>query len=375
MKIAQIVASLEARHGGPSRSVRGLASGLAQIGHKVGLLSTVANGDGAARTVGNLDTRNFPREWPRSLCPSEPLRRHLLAGGYEVVHHHGLWLRTLHYARLAAVKSSAPLVISPRGMMSPWAWNHHRSKKSLASRFIHPGAFTTAAGWHVTSDEEAKDIRRLGFTQPVCVAPNGVLPPSAEEETDAAAHWRDACPALAGRRVALFYSRLHAKKRVLELIDLWLSVPRGDWVLLLAGIPEEYTVRQLEAYVLRQGGTGRIFVHDGTDAPPPYAVASLFLLPSHSENFGLVVAESLARGVPVLTTDATPWSKLESTGAGHCVPWDRFGQTVNTLLAETPDALAARGQLGVAWVREEFSWERTARILGSFYEELRIAAR
>ncbi len=375
MKIAQIVASLESRHGGPSRSVRGLASGLAQTGHKVGLLSTLAGGDGISRIEGNLDTRIFPREWPQTLCPSELLCHHLLTGDYEIVHHHGLWLRTLNYARRAAAKTSVPLIISPRGMMSPWAWNHHRFKKALAERFVHPDAFTTAAGWHVTSDEEAKDILRLGFTQPVCVAPNGVLPPSAEEENASAAHWRQACPSLAGRRVALFYSRLHIKKRVLELIDLWLSSVRGDWVLLLVGIPEEYTVRQLEAYVLRQGGTGRIFVHDGTDAPPPYAVASFFLLPSHSENFGLVVAEALVRGVPVLTTDATPWAKIESVGAGHCVPWDRYGQTMNALLAESPESLSTRGQLGAAWVREEFSWIKTARVLASFYEELRSAAR
>jgi len=375
MKIAQIVASLESRHGGPSRSVRGLAAGLAQIGHKVGLLSTVADGNGIPHVSGNLDMRIFPREWPQTFCPSELLYHHLLKGSYELVHHHGLWLRTLHYARRAAAKTSVPLVISPRGMMSPWAWNHHRFKKSLAARFIHPNAFASASGWHVTSDEEANDIRRLGFSQPVCIAPNGVATPSAEEESAAAVHWREACTSLAGRRVALFYSRFHTKKRVLELIDLWLSVPRGDWVLLLVGIPEEHTVPQLETYVLRQGGTGRIFVHDGTDAPPPYAVASLFLLPSHSENFGLVVAEALVRGVPVLTTDATPWAKLESVGAGHCVPWPLYGENLNSLLSATPEALAARGQAGAAWVREDFSWGKTARVLAAFYEELRIAAR
>ena len=375
MKIAQIVASLESRHGGPSRSVRGLACGLAGIGHTVGLLSTVPGGDGVSKIDGTLDTRIFARERPQAFCPSKPLRHHLLTTGYEIVHHHGLWLRTLHYARRAAVKASAPLVISPRGMMSEWAWNHHRFKKSFAARWIHPKALATAAGWHVTSDGEAEDIRRLGFTQPVCVAPNGVLPPSVDEETAAIIHWRNAYPVLAARRVALFYSRFHAKKRVLELIDLWLSVPRGDWVLLLAGIPEEYTVAQLEGYVLRQGGIGRILVHDGTDAPPPYAVASLFLLPSHSENFGLVVAESLVRGVPVLTTDATPWHKLETVGAGRCVPWNLYAKPLASLLAETPETLAARGRLGSAWVRDDFSWGKTARTLSAFYEKLREAAR
>ncbi|MDF3056747.1 MAG: glycosyl transferase group 1 [Rariglobus sp.] len=374
MRITQIVASLESRHGGPSRSVRGLAAGLAQAGDTVELLSTAPDGDGTARVDDGLTTRIFSREWPQMISPSASLLEHLLGNDHDVVHHHGLWLRPLHYARRAAARRSAPLVISPRGMMSAWAWNHHRLKKSLAARWIHPGAFSTAAGWHVTSEDEAGDIRRLGFTQPVCVAPNGVTVPDPEEERSATLHWRAACPSLHGRRVALFHSRFHSKKRVLELIDLWLSSARGDWILLLVGIPEEYSVAQLEAYALRQGGGDRVLIHDGTDTPPPYAVASLFLLPSHSENFGLVVAESLVRGVPVLSTDTAPWQELNSTGAGRCVGWPAYGAALDALLAENEESLHARGQRGLTWARKEFSWMKTAGTLAGFYQELRASA-
>jgi glycosyltransferase involved in cell wall biosynthesis len=355
--------------------VCGLASGLAQNGNKVDLLSTVPGGTGVAQTEGTLTTRIFDREWPQSLSPSALLNAHLRANDYDVVHHHGLWLRTLDYARRAAVKSSTPLIISPRGMMSPWAWAHHRTRKSLAAHLIHPGAFSAASGWHATSEEESGDIRRLGFTQPVCVAPNGVTAPLAEDENKAAAFWREKYPLLTGRRVALFHSRFHAKKRVLELIDLWLSAPRDDWLLMLVGIPEEYSVRQLETYVLRQSGTGRVIIHDGTNSPPPYPIASLFLLPSHSENFGLVVAEALVRGLPALTTDTTPWQTLETTGSGRCVSWADYGPALASLLNEPPEALASRGNAGRAWARDEFSWEKTARVLAAFYENLRTAGR
>ncbi len=375
MRIAQIVASLESRHGGPSRSVRGLATGLAHIGHEVELLSTATDGDGIARNEASLTTRTFRREWPQAFSPSGSLNAQLHGGDYEVVHDHGLWLRPLHYAHRAAAKASSPLVISPRGMMSPWAWNHHRFKKALAARCIHPGAFAAAAGWHATSETEANDIRDLGFTQPVCVAPNGVDAPSSDDESAAVRYWLAIRPALSGRRVALFYSRLHSKKRVLELIKLWLSAPRGDWVLLLVGIPEEYSVAQLEALVLRHGAADRVFVHDGTNAPPPYAVASLFLLPSHSENFGLVVAEALVRGMPVIATETTPWQNLDVIDAGYCVAWTNWSRALASLLAESPDALHARGRRGQAWATEAFSWEKIAGMLAAFYEQLRGAAR
>ena len=85
-----------------------------------------------------------------------------------------------------------------------------------------------AAGWHATCGAESEDIRRLGFRQPICVAPNGVESPSTSVEAEEADHWRTCTAELIGNRVALFYSRFHAKKRLIELIDLWLSPTRGD---------------------------------------------------------------------------------------------------------------------------------------------------
>lgn len=368
MRITQIVPSLEARHGGPSRSVRGLSEGLAGIGESVSLLTT-GPVEKFPRVPG-LEIRTFSRQWPEMTARSYELEAYLRTDSQDIVHHHGLWQCTLGYARAAAARTGAPLVISPRGMMSEWAWNHRRWKKRLASVFIHPRAFATAAGWHATSAEEADDIRRRGFSQPVCVAPNGVIAPSPDEETAAASHWRELLPALADRRVALFYSRFHAKKRVLELIDLWLSKPRGDWILLIAGIPEQYGVNQLDAYLVRNGGVGRVVIQDGVGRPPPYAVSSLFLLPTHSENFGLVVAEALVRGVPVLTTDGTPWQELAARGAGDCVRWEDYGAAMDRFLAEPADALHAAGVRARTWASASFSWETTARRLREFYSGL-----
>jgi glycosyltransferase involved in cell wall biosynthesis len=256
-------------------------------------------------------------------------------------------------------------------MMSGWAWNHRRLRKSFASRFIHPDAFRIAAGWHATSEAEAAEIRALGFTQPVCIAPNGVDAALPADEAAAAQRWHQLVPSLTSRRVALFYSRLHAKKRVLELIDLWLAKPRGDWVLLIVGIPEQYTINQLDAYLVRNGGTHQIIVQDGTHEPPPYAVSSLFLLPSHSENFGLVVAEALVRGVPVLTTDGAPWQALDTHGAGRCVSWKNYSTALDTLLLASPDTLSASGEQARAWATHAFSWTQTSTTLGEFYTSLR----
>ncbi len=374
MKSCHIVPSLEARHGGPSKSVLGLAAALAARGDEVELLTTEP-ARGWRRTEGRLDIRAFRRGWPESLCTSVGLHRHLQGVTADVIHHHSLWLRTLHYAHQAARRIESRLVVSPRGMMDPWAWNHHPRKKAFARAVIHPGALEAVDGWHVTSLEEFDAVRRLGFQQPVCVAPNGVAAASAKESAAAEAHWRQLLPMCAQKPVALFYSRFHRKKRLIELVDAWLENGPRDWLLLVVGIPEDYTPEMIEGYVLRSGQPGRVRAYDGAGHPPPYAIASLFLLPSHSENFGLSIAEALAEGVPALVTDTTPWSGLNRTGSGWCVPWPDYGAAIRTATSEGYDALRKRGLVAREWVLREYSWEKSARLLSEFYSTLRAGAK
>ncbi len=372
MRLCHITPSLEERHGGPSKSVRALAGALADIGHEVDLLATEP-GSGSASDVGRLHQESFHRDWPQQICRSTGLRRRLESVDAAIIHSHALWLRPLHYAHQRAVAGGAKLVISPRGMMSPWAWNHHRARKRFAGALIHPGAFAAAAGWHATSPAEADDIRRLGFRQPVCLAPNGVTLPPAEALIGAGAAWRAHCPATANRPVALFYSRFHRKKRLRELFNLWIAASRGDWLLLIAGVPEEYSVAEVQGWINAAGATDRVAVADGAGLPPPYAVASLFLLPSHSENFGLVIAEAMAAGVPAVVTDGTPWAGLNTDGRGWCVPWPDFNRALQTALDESPSRLTERGLRARTWVLSEYSWEKSARALAEFYRQLQEA--
>ncbi len=372
MRVCHIVPSLEERHGGPSKSVRALANAQAEWGEPISLLATQEPGRPAPSSGRDAATVEiFPREAPLSLCRSRGLQQRLASAAFDCVHHHSLWLLTLHYAQAAAHRTDAPLVISPRGMFSDWAYSHHRGRKWLAEVLVHPGAFARATGWHATSEEEAGEIRRRGFSQPVCVAPNGVVVPSDGEMAAARETWQTLWPAARGRPVTLFYSRFHRKKRVRELLDLWLAAPRGDWLLLLAGLPEEYPVAEIDGWIAAAGAQDRVAVFDSTGRPPPYAVASLFLLPSHSENFGLVVAEALAAGVPVLTTDATPWTGLARHGAGWCVSWNDWAPTLAQALGLTTAELSAMGARGRTWADREFTWQRAARLLLDFYAQLR----
>lgn len=370
MHLCHVVPSLEDRHGGPSKSVRALANAMAAA-ERTDLLTTLEPGQPMLAPADDTAAIHiFERETPRWLCASAALQRRLATSRYDVIHSHALWLLTLRYAHDAARAQGAPLVISPRGMMSGWAWEHRRWRKRLASWCVHPGAFRAAAGWHATSQEEADDIRRLGFAQPICVAPNGVEIPTAADLAAARSRWHAEFPQLGSRRVALFYSRFHRKKRLRELIALWLAQAPADWLLLVAGVPEEYTLAEVQSWV-GAAAAARIVVADGRDRPPPFAVAELFLLPSHSENFGLVVAEALAAGVPALVTDTTPWTGLAAHDAGGCVAWEDYPAALRDALAAATAELGARGARGRAWVAAEFTWQHAAARLLDFYRSLK----
>ena len=372
MKLCHIVPSLEEQHGGPSKSVRAVCTALAEAGSEVVLLATEPNApeEGRHDGTGPLRVSVFRRDSPQRICPSTGLRRALETSDAAIFHHHSIWLRTLHYVHRAAQRTGAPLVISPRGMMSSWAWAHRGWRKQLSRAFLHPGAFEHATAWHATSAEEEKEIRALGFHQPVCVAPNGVEPPTPAEMEKAAAHWRQLCPEIGSRRVALFYSRFHEKKRVLELIDLWIACAPSDWLLLLVGIPQDYTPEMLEHRAKNASGRARVLAFSGAGRPPPYAVASLFLLPSHNENFGLVIAEAMAHGVPVVVTDTTPWRAITGEEVGWCVPWAGYAQALTAATGESAAHLAERGRRARTWVVREFSWEKSAQTLLAFYASL-----
>lgn len=372
MKLRHIVPSLEQQHGGPSVSVRALSTALAEAGHQVELMFTEPRHAHPLTRVPapNLELRGFRRGWPQRICPSTSLRDAAGSGHADIIHHHGLWLRTLHYAVRAKHLTGAKLVLSPRGMTEPWAWHHHRLRKVVAHCLIHPGALAAVDGWHATSEQEAASLRRLGFRQPIVVSPNGVTVPSEAERASAARFWREALPALEGRRVALFYSRFHAKKRVRELIELWARRPADAWILAIVGIPDPITVSELDGLVRSKGLADRVVISDGTAKPAPYAVAELLLLPSHSENFGLVVAEAMAAGVAVVVTDTTPWQEMSLRKVGWCVAWEAFAESVAQATALSRESLAARGIEARAWMQSAFAWSTAAARLLDFYRGL-----
>ena len=210
-RVLHTIASLDPRHGGPSRTVPALASALQA--HGVGAELLVADRVGASGWRGALRFRSA-------------IMASVRQAPVAVIHDHGLWLASNHAAATAARRARLGLMVSPRGMLTPWALGRRRWKKR-AAWIAYQRRDLGVAVLHATSEAEASGFRALGLRNAIAVIPNGVQVP----EAPAAAHHSE-------RRTALFLGRLHPGKGLTSLIDAWDRVRPPGWELVVIG-PDE----------------------------------------------------------------------------------------------------------------------------------------
>jgi glycosyltransferase involved in cell wall biosynthesis len=368
------IGGLHPASGGPSRSVPALCDALAVADVQVELVSHhYGAGRGAPLKPHGSDIRTTfvdcsgrlaqRLQWtPRFTTVLRERCRDFLP---DILHDTGVWLSTNHAAAAIAKEQDIPRVISPRGMLTAWSLRHKSWKKNLAWKFYQQRDLATANLLHATSAAEAEDFRALGFTQPFAIIPNGVeLPP-----LNPAPH-----PATA-KRTALFLSRIHPKKGLLDLVAAWAQLKPDGWRVVIAGGDDENHRAEVEAAV-RASGLDADFTFvgevDSNSRWELYRAADLFILPSHSENFGIVIAEALTCGVPVITTRATPWAGIP---AHQCGWWVDTG--MEALVAALHEAVAlsdedrrAMGARGRAWVEKDFSWNNVGAQMKSVYHWL-----
>ncbi|MGI9044001.1 MAG: glycosyltransferase [Gemmatimonadaceae bacterium] len=346
LKVFLAGTSFSITYGGPAYSVSRLANALAEAGVMVGLWAP----DASAPANAFLASQSSVRRLAGSLVEAMEVFGHP-----DLIHDNGLWLKHNHdIARLAA-RRAIPRLVSTRGMLEPWALRHKRFRKRLALIAYQRRDLQNASMLHATSEREASHLGDLELHPPICVIPNGVdIPPSIRENG-----------ADGGERVALFLGRIYPIKGLLMLIEAWSRVRPPGWRLHIAGPDEAGHLAELKAAV-GHASLDDVVSFPGTVTGSPKAAllrrADLFVLPSHSESFGMAVAEALASGLPVLTTTSVPWPQLPAAGAGWRVSPTVEGITSGLRVATRIDTqqLRAMGRKGRDLVGEAYRWPSIA---------------
>lgn len=368
MKIVHTLPSLAREQGGPPHSVTHLCSTLATKAElNVNIYSEREQNDDSNLIKPSGDVNLFllaHRRQGHWLARQKMLKQLLQPSGVTLIHDHGLWLPFHHCVAMLGKSKQIPLVVSPRGMLEPWALRRYLYKKRVAWILYQRRNLSRATVIHATSRAEATHVRQLGLSQPIAIVPNGINLPALQNECKSNRQFR--------RRRILFLSRLHPVKGLLHLVDaLKIALP-ATWEVVIAGPDEANHRREVESAVRNAHLDNQIrFVGAVNDTQKweLYRTADLFVLPSFSENFGIVIAEALAAGVPVITTRKTPWRELETHGCGW---WIEGG--VKPLVDALQHAIAApdaereaMGKNGRSLISQKYSWSEIAdQMLGVY---------
>lgn len=374
LKVANIITRFNSAAGGPPRTV-GLI-GQAALGRwHVELFTT----DYQESSADKLLMSEFPGHVNVLRAAAQrPLGglMMMLRGwtGYEVqlvrgaapnlLHIHGVWTPYLTAFAWAAKRHGIPYIVAPHGMLEPWSLNVHKRRKLWALRTYQGQVLSGAAAIHATSEMEARNLRSLPWIRsPIHVIPNAVELP---------ARFHQAPREDGGEKSLLFLSRVHQKKGLEILLRAWDQVRPNGWRLLIVGGGEESYVQQLKQFCAARGIPGVEFHGhvDGEAREEMFARASATVLPTYSENFGNIVAESLVRALPVITTTGTPWSVIRERKLGWYVdPETAQLRAALEDLVSTPAAeLHEMGQRGRQYALSNLTTEAVRDRLLHMYE-------
>jgi len=359
MKMVHVVPHIDQEASGLSYAVPRLCESLAVRGHDVELSCLAARSEipGVA-----LDLH---AQWPMlgrfAISFSHAFALQGKASRVDIVHNHSLWSMVNVAAGWVVPGRGAKLVTSPHGTLSPWALSFTKSLKRVLWP-LQRRVLARADLLHATSDVEYAEIRAKGFRAPVAVVPNGIdLPPL------------PAAKASGDVGTLLYLSRIHPIKGLDRLLRAWaeLESQHPEWRLVIAGTGEQGHVRDVKALaqslkLQRVEFPGPLY---GSAKSQAYLDADLFILPTHSENFGMVVAEALAHACPVVVSRGAPWSALESEACGWWVSNDvvNLTQALDAAMRLPIEQRESMGKAGRSWMERDFSWTSVAERMDGAY--------
>ncbi|MCI0561837.1 MAG: glycosyltransferase [Nitrososphaera sp.] len=379
MNVLHVTSTISTRGGGVASYVWGLAGQQARAGIKLTIAGIDDGQTGLHIDASCGEVVTAPHTGPRALGWSKLLARQLASviPEMDLVHIHALRAVLNRDVRRIAVRNSKPLIISPHGQLYPQVLARNRVRKALLARLFVDADLKAASCLHATSRAEAEYIKSYGVRRSVAVIPIGVDADAFHLDVEQA---RDAVdgtyPALRGYRRILVLTLLHPKKGLERLAIAWGQVSQAfkQWRLVIAGPDDGYEAQSRAAFALHAPGDSVLWVGPvyGREKAELLAGCDLLVLPSDWENFGIVVIEALASGIPVIATSGSPWEELSKRACGW---WIRptvevLAKTLTTAMATEQCNLRSMGERGRQLAYENYTWDRCAAQMIRLYETI-----
>ena len=319
--ILHLIRTLDPATGGPVEYLKQLAAVHTRLGVQVGILTLDRNEPGWIRDVAASVIECGPSRGTYGFNPRLEAKLTELAGSFETMVVHGLWQFHGRCASRVAAKVGVPYYVFPHGMLDPWfrkSYPIKHLKKQLYWILAERQVLEQARAVLFTSEKESRLAERLS-------GPEGIIGVGSSRwefrkrrpiSERCATRFRQKFPHLRTRPFLLFLGRLHPKKGCDLLVKAFAEFrPPIDLVLAGPGASPQYTA-ELKRFAEGLPITFTDLI-EGEVKSGALACAEALILPSHQENFGLVVAEALSFGTPVLLSEQVNISEeVKSFGAG-----------------------------------------------------------
>lgn len=370
MKVLHIVPSFHPAYlyGGPIRSTFELCRNLVTLGCEVRVLTTDANGLNQTLNVEKKQEVELPEGFRVRYCPRRqrhsvsPTLMRLLPSYMrwaDVVHLTGVYNFPTFPAIWWARSLKKTLIWSPRGALQRWEGSSRIGLKKVWDFLWYHTADRADLTMHVTSEHECLETLTRFPMLRMAMIPNGVDVPAELSRIERQDELR-----------LLFIGRLDPKKGIEALLKACSLVDSAlPWRLAIAGWGAPEYISQLKEQIHDLGVEGRVEMMGEVllEAKKKlFESSDVTLVPSHTENFAIVVAEALAHGVPVIASKGTPWSRLEQMKCGLWV--DNDPETLaDAIRSISTMPLQGMGSIGREWMQKEFSWRTVTEQMLELY--------
>ena len=284
----------------------------------------------------------------------------------DLLHYFGIWTPNHLRVFYSAKKAKKKIIISPLGALEPWAMKQKKIKKILAWFAYQKRILNNCDYIHATSDDEKKHLIDLKITTPIKVIPHGVVISNVKKNNF-----------IKNKKKALFFSRIHEKKGLLELVDSWKEVNNKNWILEIYGpVSDDKYFSEVKKRIVKHDLKENIKIfkpqYDKKKKEEIILSSDCFILPSKSENFGMSIVEALSYGIPVLTTTATPWKILQKKNAGIVFNFSKENLTDSLRKITNMDSekLYEMGNNGRDFLIENFEINKVINNYINFYKEV-----
>jgi glycosyltransferase involved in cell wall biosynthesis len=382
MKILIVVPALGDVYGGPSKVIIELAEALSNLRIDVDVVATNANGLTSLQIPLNqwIKTKNYRIQYfdywnffdyKFTLSLTKWLYRHV--SEYDIVHTHAIFSYPVLPAYWASQKNKIPYVVTPHGMLEPWALAYKSSKKGLYFSLLEKPALQKASTIHMLASIEAENIKALNLDPPLEIVPNGIRCENFDSLPNPEIFYQQ-FPETRSKKLIIFLGRIDPKKGLDLLAQAFAKVHQifPETHLIVAGQDNTGYLSTAQNYFKEAGSADAVTFTGMLTGEIKYAAlaaSTIYVAPSYSEGFSMSVLEGMATGLPCAIT--TGCNFPEANDVAKIVGIDAE-QIANALISFLQDPLKAKdmGDRARQFILETYTWDKVALKMVSVYKNI-----